>query len=594
MLILAGSFFANLVRTGGGNIEIHDVRFMGSTYSGSPSAPTKEPKHIQMSALLYIPKGVSAENKAPGIVAIHGYYDSRETQDGFAIEFARRGYVVLAVDQTGHGYSDPPAFANGFGGIDALKYLRSLDFVDTDNIGIEGHSMGGWSALIAATVMPDAYQSLILASSATGMPMFGVQPGKPTFPRNIALLYSKYDEFSGSFWQSPIPANMVNTEKVQKIFNTTDTIEIGKLYGSIEDGTARKFYMPAMIHPRVHFSREAIGNAAEWMQTTLKGGNDLPPDDQVWLWKEIFTFMALIGMVMLIFSLGEYLLARPYFKELEETPRPAKSLSGGGWWIGAIIMVVIPLVVYYYAWDILFSNPGISKAQFIWPQQLTNIIMFWAIVVAIISLVLFVLWHQLSNKAKGATPADYGLAWKNTGLQWRIIGKSFFFALIIVFWAHLTLVVVDRLFKVDYRLWVLAIKPLDSLRFGICLGYIIPFGCYFLILGFVLHGQMRPGRDDIPLSIAKETGINVLLLISGYILFLLVQYIPIFTGGTLAFPEFTLGAIFLFQIIPVFAIVAIISTYFYSKTGHIYVGAFLSAMLVTWIIVASQVIHYTY
>src|SRR4030042_3497328 len=109
VLVFVGGLLAYLVQTDFGNIKIKDLRFMGSNGT-------------EMSALLYIPKGVSAKNPAPGIVAIHGYINSRETQDGFAIEFARRGYVVLAVDQTGHGYSHPPAFANGFGGIDGLKY----------------------------------------------------------------------------------------------------------------------------------------------------------------------------------------------------------------------------------------------------------------------------------------------------------------------------------------------------------------------------------------------------------------------------------------------------------------------------------------
>ena len=95
LLILVGGFVAYRVQTDGGKIAIRDVRFMGSN-------------NIMMSGLLYIPKGVDAKNKAPGILAVHGYINSRETQDGFAIEFARRGYVVLALDQTGHGYSDPP------------------------------------------------------------------------------------------------------------------------------------------------------------------------------------------------------------------------------------------------------------------------------------------------------------------------------------------------------------------------------------------------------------------------------------------------------------------------------------------------------
>lgn len=44
----------------------------------------------------------------------------------------------------------------------------------------------------------------------------------------------------------------------------------------------------------------------------------------------------------------------------------------------------------------------------------------------------------------------------------------------------------------------------------------------------------------------------------------------------------------------IFAIVGWVTTYFYRKTGHIYVGAFISAMLVTWIVVASQAIHFKF
>ena len=155
-LIAAGGVLAHLTQTSGG-IRIQDIRFAGA-------------KGNIMSALLYIPVNATSQNPAPGILAVHGYINSRETQDGFAIEFARRGYVVLALDQTGHGYSDPPAFANGFGGPDGLVYLRSLDFVDKDNIGLEGHSMGGWTVLAAAMAMPNNYKSMVLEGSSTGKP----------------------------------------------------------------------------------------------------------------------------------------------------------------------------------------------------------------------------------------------------------------------------------------------------------------------------------------------------------------------------------------------------------------------------------------
>ena len=216
---------------------------------------------------------MNSKNPAPGIVATHGYINSRETQDGFAIEFARRGFVVLAPDQTGHGFSDAPCFSNGFGGFDTLKYLRSLSFVDPANIGLEGHSMGGWASVMAASANPDGYRSMVLEGSSTGT--YGCPDGTPTFPRNLLLVYSLYDEFSGLMWKSPIPRDIVKTDKLKKVFNTTETVQPGKLYGSIEDGTAEMLYQPPLIHPRDHFSREAIGYAIDWMQKTLKGGKDI-------------------------------------------------------------------------------------------------------------------------------------------------------------------------------------------------------------------------------------------------------------------------------------------------------------------------------
>src|ERR1700694_3877928 len=154
--LCAGGGLAHVTQTSGG-IRIQDVRFKGA-------------KGNTMSALLYIPPNATAQTPAPGVLAVHGYINSRETQDGFAIEFARRGYVVLALDQTGHGYSDPAAFANGFGGPDGLAHLGSLDIVDKNNIGLEGHSMGGRGILAAAAAMPDDYKSMVLEGSSTGKP----------------------------------------------------------------------------------------------------------------------------------------------------------------------------------------------------------------------------------------------------------------------------------------------------------------------------------------------------------------------------------------------------------------------------------------
>ncbi len=571
ILILGGGLLAYLIQTSGG-VAVRDVRVVGTNGK-------------LISALLYVPKGVSKDKPAPGIVAIHGYINSRETQDGFAIEFARRGYVVLASDESGHGFSDPPAFANGFGGIPALEYLRSLDFVDKDNIGMEGHSMGGWAILKAAEANPTGYRSIVLEGSSTGT--YGAPEGTATYPRNMLLVFDKYDEFSTLMWGSPIARNIVDTDKLKKAFNTTETVEVGKLYGSIEQGTARKLLMPNMEHPMLHWSTEAIGAAVAWMQTTLKGGKDIPTSNQIWRWKEIGTLIALIGMIILLFPIGGYLLRTNYFKELNEAPAPRKSLSGVGWWIGAVITILLPIPLYMWMWN--FHGTGIAKPTFLFPQQITSTIAFWAVSVGAISLILLLLWHFLINKKTKASFANYGLTWKNRGLRWGKVGKSFLLALIVVVAAYLTLAFSAWAFTTDYRIWVFAIKPMSTLHFGIFLRYLIPFAFYFVIIGMVLHGEMR--RDATGW---KEMVVNIILMIGGYILFLLVQYIPLFSGGTAAVTTrwAPLYSIVMFQFLPIFAIVALVSTYFYRKTGHIFVGSFINAMLVTWIVVAGQATHF--
>jgi len=63
ILILAGSVIAYLTQTSGG-IKIRDVRFAGA-------------KGNTMSALLYIPPNATPTTPAPGILAVHGYINSR-------------------------------------------------------------------------------------------------------------------------------------------------------------------------------------------------------------------------------------------------------------------------------------------------------------------------------------------------------------------------------------------------------------------------------------------------------------------------------------------------------------------------------------
>src|SRR4051812_42583279 len=337
ILILAGGVLAYLTQTSGG-ITIRDIPFQGAR--GNP-----------MSALLYTPPNAPARPPAPGILAVHGYINSRETQDGFAIEFARRGYVVLALDQTGHGYSDPPAFANGFGGPDGLAHLRSLDVVDKSNIGLEGHSMGGWTILAAATAMPNDYKAMVLEGSSTGKPF--AAEGTPAWPRNVALVFAQYEEFSTLMWGVDLARDVTQSPKLQAMFGTQGPVEPGKVYGDIATGTARVLHTPAITHPAEHISHEAIGYSLDWFARTLQGGTPRPSDDQIWFRKEIGTLIALIGFVALLIGTFDGLLEAAMFSrlrlpEIADGTMPAPSAASGGRWTTAFILsAFLPALTYY-------------------------------------------------------------------------------------------------------------------------------------------------------------------------------------------------------------------------------------------------------
>ena len=153
---------------------------------------------------LYVPESASKEHPAPGVLLLHGYQNDHETCAAYAIELARRGAVVMALDEYGHGSTQVGLLSRGFvnhrvkvlfgeeseelgtfapvsgpdrfklmmnfsnlsffdpyysqdgdgyaiqdsscGGITAYGILAQMDFVDPGRLAVSGHSMGTWSS----------------------------------------------------------------------------------------------------------------------------------------------------------------------------------------------------------------------------------------------------------------------------------------------------------------------------------------------------------------------------------------------------------------------------------------------------------------
>ncbi|MGM5027705.1 alpha/beta hydrolase [Tardiphaga sp. 862_B3_N4_1] len=555
-MMVAGSLLAHLTQTSGG-IKIEDIRFKGA-------------KGNTMSALLYTPPNATPQTPAPGILAVHGYINSRETQDGFAIEFARRGYVVLALDQTGHGYSDGPAFSNGFGGPDGLAKLRSLDIVDKTNIGLEGHSMGGWTVLAAATAMPNDYKAMVLEGSSTGKPF--AADGTPTWPRNLALVFAKYEEFSTLMWGVPKARDTVSSPKLWALFGTNAAVEPGKVYGDLAAGTARVLYTPAITHPAEHISHEAIGYALDWFGKTLTGGTPLPASDQIWFRKEIGTGIALLGFVAFLIGIFDGLLearmfARLILPEPADGSKPLETPVDRSRWLGALVLsVLIPALTYYPAFTLAGNW---VKAQPWLPQAITNQIAVWALINAAIALVLIPFAPKRASRR-------------------GIIGLSIAIALATVASGYLALWLADLIFTVDFRFWIVALKLLNGKQALMALIYLAPITLFFVIALHVMHrnfSTLSASRSAVYLT-------NMTALAFGFALLLGIQYGALFLNGQLIDPapavitSVPLNTIVAIQFVPLMAIVAVIATFTWRRTGSSLPGALICSLLVTWYVVA--------
>jgi pimeloyl-ACP methyl ester carboxylesterase len=549
-LIVAGCILASLIQTSGGT-RIQDVRFAGT--DGTP-----------MSALLYIPANATAKTPAPGILAVHGYFNSREVQDGFAIEFARRGYVVLAIDQTGHGYSGSPAFKNRFGGPDGLKYLRSLDFVDRDNIGIEGHSMGGWASVNAAAAYPDGYKALVLEGSSTGMPF--APEGTATFPHNIAVVYSKFDEFSMTMWNVPKARDVVESPKLKRLFDTTEAVVPGKIYGDIAQGTGRVLYTPPITHAQDHLSPQAIGYAVDWFQHTLSGGHPKPSSDQIWYWKEIGTLIAFVGFVVLLLGTFGLLLQVPWFSQLAATPTASSEHRDRRWWVAFLLTMLVPPLSYL---PIVLLFTDLLPASSFLPQEFTNQIAAWAVLNGLFAFgVGLVLKSNRTESAKRIIPS-IGIAVLTIAVGYGVLA------------------IAGALFTVDFRFWFVGLKLMNRERFGDFLVYLIPFTIFAVL---VLRAVLRslPVKTDGPVATYL---INIGAMCAGFVVFVCAEYIPMFMNGQLLTPGQGLYTILSVQFVPLLAIMALIGTFTWRRTNSYLPGAFICALFVTWYIVAGQAIQ---
>jgi MFS family permease len=423
--------------------------------------------------------------------------------------------------------------------------------------------------LAAATAMPNDYKSMVLEGSSTGKPF--AADGTPNWPRNTALVFAQYEEFSNLMWGVDRARDVTQSPKLWAMFGTSGPVEPGKLYGDIALGTARVLYTPAITHPAEHISHEAIGYSLDWFAKTLQGGTPKPADDQIWFRKEIGTLIALLGFVALLLGVFDGLLEAKMFSRLrlpaiaDGTMPEHVAADDRRWTTAFVLCAFIPALTYYPAFAL--AGSFVKPSAFL-PQGITNQIMVWAVINALITLALMPFAPKRASRA-------------------GIVGQSVVIALATVIAGYAALWLSDLLFKIDFRFWIVALKLMSGKQFLIYLIYLVPFTAFFVIALHVLHrnfSTMAAPRAALYLT-------NIFALTLGFIVLLGLQYGLLWLGGKLVNPLpdpgfVPLSTIVAIQFVPLLAIAAVIATFTWRRTGSSLPGALICGLVVTWYVVA--------
>jgi len=584
-LLASAVVIASLVQRDFGSVEVTNV-----TYPNFNAIPVR--------AKLLRPVEATQDNPMPGIVYIHGYQNNRETSDAYCIELARRGFVVLNIDAIGRGNSGIPNdpseldFDETYGGRTSLEYLRSLPFVDPNSVGMMGHSLGAEMAYTIALEDP-AINALVISGFAYTL------DASATSPRNMLMIIGKWDEYRERMTGTrDIEKEWMSTPQTQRVISVENP-QSGVTYGDFAQGTARRVFVPRTIHIQESHSRAAVAEALEWMKNALH-----PPEQrwidsnrQIWSIKEWATLVAMLACFVSILPLGLMLLQTKFFGSLRGPVSGEYACSGKSYFKraainGLLMWLYLPLVFVLFGLHVY-----VVPIDKVFPMMMVNGTIWWFVCINIIGFFIFRGWFKKQARESGLTLADLGISYRDDrfALDGARIGKTILLAVILFAFAYLSEHLLESIFIVDFRFIFPFASDLTTYRSLMFLLYFPFLLIGFVLLGFFLHGQLRRPRKETWLKTFTSWSFsNVFALVAPLILFLMIQYVPLFTTGFIPFvgpggmlASFTMN---LFHIIGVLIMTAPISTWFYQLTGRPYLGALVNAALVAWMFTSSQVI----
>ena len=596
VVMLVSSIGAAIVQSSGGAVTIKNMSW-------------ETPSGMTMSALLLKPNGASATDKRPAIVLAHGWWNNKEMQDSNYVELARRGYVVLSIDMYGHEDSSDLKVGHEMdaatGMYDGVKEIASLPYVDTSKIGISGHSNGARAANWAIPLDDKAPTPLIKSVYLVDNdPIYTDANGKFINyygSRDVGVQADKYDEFFFRTYSkdgsATAPRDYLSTANAQSFLNfgadptSAPKRTSYKAYTQDVDGTSaiREVNNPAQTHPWGPFSKTEVTSLLTFFNKSLGTPNPIAPGSQIWQFKEGFNALGLIGFVMFLIAFAKALLGTRVFAGLKvatPTTLGGRDRRGHAWFWGAL---GVSALISGFSYILLSQTKSIATiatgegAPPLIPQGAVWFIALWAGINGVTTIIIMILSYYLFGKKTGVSLREVGVL-----PGWKKFWQGILLGAIVVAAAYGIVFVLAYFLNTDFRLWVLAIPTFTPDKFWdafLVIGY---FLVYFLANSVAINAFNRftiRGRE--------WGNTAVLALFNGLapIILVIAQYSHFFVTGNLINGFGGIFSIWLFPVVVILPVAAVLSRKIYRSTNNPYIGGFIMAAVVTLVSVSNTLTY---
>ena len=629
-IVLATIFMgvANNIQKDNGSIEIIDGRI--------------DDERGYLTYKLYKPTSASSSSKAPAVLLLHGYQNDHETCAAYAIELARRGAVVLCLDEYGHGSSSIGLLNRGYvnrvvktnygnesvedktikdiggskryrllmnfsnlsffndyytkddagneiidsscGGSIAYEYLANLDYVDNTRMAVSGHSMGTWSSWSVAADFANskiAPKAIVLQCGELFRDTV-YDSNKISF-NNVLLLQALYDEFS--YFRDY--KNFVNDDVLKSdlrcefLNTTTEQAKWNTTYGSFKDGSARRMELLNTNHRLTTHNLKGLSVALEWFDNTIDLPNDIGYTNIIAKTKEYLVLGAMLLVLASLFPLLNLLLEIPFFKEVrQEFPAIENKPTKKSLRTGALITILLSGLSFPFMTQL--GHALLPLPEGIFRMTIGNGFMGWYLLLIIVMIITSLI-SKNKNKKNNIESEKFSL---------NVFIKSLVLALVMFVYMYVINLIYYKVFDLDLRFIWPFFRVFTLERFGQFLVYIPIFGLFYYLNNTKIMRDLRikATYEKGFKSFLKDWLFNFLLMTGGVLIIVLIEYIPFFAGigpgADLLFGS-TFGGPFmsiLILFVPQVLFFSILCTYAYRNTGRAYTGAMLAAILACWIV----------